>query len=177
VRLRLIPILITIAVSSTVLFGGWFVYRSVAMEDPLIEQVEAIDGVAEATVDIGRNHVDLYVQLTQDASLAAVYPEIEDAASMLNGRDVRIQLSEEADKELDAWWSKALFDVAQAMDTMQYSVIPKRLEELAREQGGNLHIVSEIDDKNVYITLQNEQSIKYIVLPRRPVIMGVWPNE
>ena len=176
-RLRLIPILITIAVSSTVLFGGWFVYRSVALEDPLIEQVKAIDGVADAMVDIGRDQVELQVQLIQDASLAAVYPKIEAAASALHGRDARIEISGESDQALDAWWSKALFDVAQAMDTMQYSIIPERLEELAREQGGDLHVISEIDDKNVYITLQNEQAIKYIVLPRRPVMMGVWPNE
>lgn len=174
-RLRLLPILLTAAVSSFVLFGGWFLYHAVAKEGPLLETISAVEGVQEPLVHIGRDQVEITLYLTQDAHLAKVYTAVRQAAEeAAGGRKVKIDMAGEPDEELESLWASLLFDIAQAMDTMQYTDIPKRLQEAVQDSGGSLQAGAEMDEDHVYITLQNESSTKYIVLPRRPQTLGVW---
>jgi hypothetical protein len=175
VKLRLLPVVVTIAVSSSVLFGGWFVYQSVAMEDPFMKQVNAIAGVSEPYIEIERDSATVRVQLEPVVSLGEVYREIMKAGNAtLGSRTVQVEVAGEASEGLNAWWSKALFDVAQAMETKQYSLIPQRLQELADP---DMNVTTEMDETNVYITIQDGQFSKYVILPRTPAVMGVWPNE
>jgi hypothetical protein len=76
---------------------------------------------------------------------------------------------------MEKWWSSALFDVAQAMETKQYAQIPVTLQNRAGES--SLKVSTEMDDKYVYITLADGEFSKYVMLSRTPAVMGVWPNE
>jgi hypothetical protein len=175
VKLRLLPVVITVVVSSSVLFGGWFMYQSVAMEDPFLKQVAAIDGVSEPYMEMKRDLAMVRVQLEPDASLSRSYREIlKVGKATLGSRTVQVEVSGESSDALNAWWSKALFDVAQAMETKQYSLIPERLQQLA---GDELTVETEIDENNVYIAIHDGPHSKYVILPRKPAMMGVWPNE
>jgi len=177
-KLRLLPVVITIILSSGVLFGGWFAYQSFAMEDPFLEQVAAVEGVANPSVELGRDQAVVRVALEPGASLREVYQAIIEAgASSLGDRTVTVEASGVPSEALERWWSEALFDVAQAMDTKQYSLIPQRLRELSAAANGSMQVVTEMDDTNVYITLKDGPNSKYVILPRKPAVMGVWPNE
>ncbi|MCI3920328.1 hypothetical protein MO973_08785 [Paenibacillus sp. TRM 82003] len=174
-KLRLLPVVVTLVVSSSLLFGGWFVYQSVAMEDPFLKQVEAIEGVAGSHLDIGRTEAIVSVQLDETARLGEVYRNILKAGDeSLGSRKVIVEAQGEASDALEAWWSKALFDVAQAMETKQYAMIPERLQALASD---GMTVETEMDDTNVYISLKDGEASKFVILPRTPALMGVWPNE
>ncbi|TLS53131.1 hypothetical protein FE782_07135 [Paenibacillus antri] len=176
-KLRLLPVVITIVVSSGVLFGGWFAYESIAMEDPFLEKVAAVEGIADPVVEIERERAIVRATIEPGASLRQAYRGIVEAgASSLGDRDIVVEASGETSEKLEDWWSEALFDVAQAMETKQYSLIPQRLRELAKADG-SLQVQTEMDEKNVYITLVDGPNSKHVVLPRQPAIMGVWPNE
>lgn len=174
-RLRVLPIVITAAVSSSVLFGGWFVYHAVAMEEPLLAEIISIEGVLETEADIRRDQVDIAIELSPDAQLAEVYPAVKKAVAKTAGnRAVEIAIRGDSSKALDSLWSTLLFDIAQAMDTMQYARIPERLQEAVQESGSGITATAQMDEEYVYITLKDEASSKYIVLPRRPQPLGVW---
>ena len=177
-KLRLLPVVITVLLSSGVLFGGWFAYQSFAMEDPFLEKVAAVEGIAgEPVVEIQREQAVVRIALEPGASLREAYQAIVEAgASSLGDRDVVVEAASESSEALEAWWSGALFDVAQAMETKQYSRIPERLRELAKANG-SMQVNTEMDDTNVYITLVDGPNSKHVILPRQPAMMGVWPNE
>lgn len=176
-KLRLLPILITFILTFSLLFGGWFVYRSVAVENPLAQAVSSIDGVQLKDIKITASRVVIRLNAEQDISLREVYRQVaENGEQTIGKRQLDIQIVNPSSAKLDQIWSAALFDVAQAMETKHYAQIPKTMDRLMQEHAG-LTAVTEMDDSNVYVRLQDGDSSKYIILPRMPATIGVWPNE
>jgi hypothetical protein len=175
-KLRLLPVIFSVAVSSAVLFGGWFTYNSLAMENPLANIINKAPGVESSTLDFSSNQANIKLTLKPDADLREIVQKItKDGSSMIGQRKVNFDVSGQSSPELDAWWSKALFDVAQAMETRQYAEIPKALQSHAAELSG-LQVNTEMDENNVYIRLTDGKYSKFVILPRIPAQMGVWQN-
>lgn len=176
-KLRLIPLLITVAASSAILFGGWFFYQSTIMENPIKAVILGVQGVKQVSTDINNKQVSIDLNLSKETDLRDLYKTIStEGASLLRNRELNLKLDSQSSPELEQWWSTALFEVAQAMDTKHYANIPKVLQANAQQMPG-LAVATEMDDSNVYVRLTDGEFSKFIILPRTPVQMGVWPNE
>lgn len=176
-KLRILPIGISLVVSLAVLFGGWFIYDSYAMETPLNEVVKETPGVQNAKVNITKDKVTIQFTPAADASIREIYNSIlTNGQSVIGSRNVVLDVNSNSSAALDNWWSKAMFDVAQAMETKQYGNIPVRLESLKTSFSG-LVVQTEMDDQYVYVTLKDADHAKFVVLPRQGQKIGVWPNE
>lgn len=176
-KLRIVPLMISIVVSSLVLFGGWFVYNSMALKSPMSNLLNDIKGVEQAEAEFHRDQISIELSLFPDASLREIMHEIHlQGSSIIEGRELEFKVTNPSSPELDKWWSTALFDVAQAMENKQYSDIPDRLEAL-KGKLSNLQIDTEMDQTFVYIRLVHGDDSKFIMLPRTPVQLGVWANE
>lgn len=175
-KLRLLPVVMSVVISAGVLFGGWFAYTSLAMENPLSDIISKVPGVTSSTMKLDNNQVDIEVSLNPDANLRNVVESIhKEGASIIGKRSVNINVKSNPSEKLDQWWSKALFEVAQAMETKHYADIPTTLQKYA-EGVPNMKVDSEMDQTNVYIRLTDGDATKFIMLPRTSQI-GVWPNE
>jgi hypothetical protein len=175
-KLRLIPIAITLVTTGVLLFGGWFVYHSVAMENPLTHAIEQAQGVQQVQTQINNDTVTFELKLANDASLRDLYNKITTAGSSIIGkREVNLKVDNEPSPALEQWWSNALFEIAQAMETRQYAQIPQILQSQSIKLPG-LNAATEMDETNVYIRLTEGTHSKYIILPRVPAKIGVWPN-
>ncbi|UUZ79407.1 hypothetical protein LJK88_30140 [Paenibacillus sp. P26] len=177
-KLRLIPIVVSVLISASLLFGGYFAYQSYAMESPLQKTVSSIPGVHLVSMNLNGTQASMDLKLDPGVSLREAYAQIKkEAAAVLGTKDLKVNVVNDSSPELEKWWSSALFEVAQAMETKQYAQIPKTLEARAEAAGGGLKVSTEMDDKYVYVTLTQGNASKYIMLPRTPAKMGVWPNE
>jgi len=177
VKLRLVPILVSLCVSAAVLFGGWFIYRSVAMENPLLNIIHQTPGVEQVEMDLGNSEVNLRLKLKPDASLREIVSRLhKDGAPIIGTRKLNITVDNDSSAELDRWWSGMLFQVAQDMDKKTYADIPAALKSHESELPG-LKTDTEMDEENVYIRLNAGNHSKFIILKRVPERMGVWPNE
>lgn len=176
-KLRLLPVLLTFFISAAVLFGGWFTYQSMAVENPISKIARGIEGVADAQIDSGGKELNIRLELEEGADLSTIYKAIrEKSEKEIGSRTLNIEIVSESSAELDRFWATALFDVAQAMDTRRYGDIPVRLKELSAGKQG-LTIDTAMDEENVYVSLHMNGKSKYVVLPRTPLQVGVWPNE
>lgn len=174
IKLRPLPVIISVAISTAVLFGGWFVYHSVAVENPLSNKIKEIQGVESMKLDMTKDDLNIALTLSPQASLQDIYQSIlEQGASMIGGREIHLSINNESSLELDQLWESAMFDVAQAMETKHYSDIPLTLRKLS-EARDDIIIKSEIDLTNVYIRLNQGDYAKFIILPRIPVVLGMW---
>lgn len=172
-KLRLVPVIISIAVTTVLLFGGYFTYKSAAMQNPLESIVTNIDGVELSEIKLSNTEAAIEVTLSQETSLREVYQTIkEEGASVLGDRKLNLKAVSKSSPELDKWWSSVLFDIAQAMETKQYSAIPDALNAGSNETG--IKAVTEMDNTNVYITLRSNEAVKHIILPRQPAMLEVW---
>ncbi|MCZ8512989.1 hypothetical protein O9H85_11265 [Paenibacillus filicis] len=177
-KLRLIPVVVSVLISGTVLFGGYFAYQSYAMESPLQKTVSSIPGVHLVSLNLNTTDAVMELKLDPGVSLREAYAKIsKDGAGALGTRTLKLKVDNASSPKLDQWWSSALFEVAQAMETKQYSQIPKTLEARSAAAGDGLKVTTEMDDRYVYITMIDGDASKYVMLPRTPAKMGVWPNE
>jgi hypothetical protein len=173
-KLRLIPIVITVITTSALLFGGWFFYHNMVMENPLKNAILGVHGVKQVTTNINSNQIAIDLKLANDTNLSDLYSTItKKGASLLSNRELKLNLESQSSPELEKWWSATLFEVAQAMETKHYADIPLVLKAKAQQISG-LTVKTEMDDKNVYVSLTDGVYSKYIILPRIPAQMGVF---
>ncbi|GGH24134.1 hypothetical protein [Paenibacillus segetis] len=175
-KLRTWPIVLTVAASALLLFGGWFAYRQWAVEDPLKKLVTGYEGVNTVQFDITRNEVDLKLGLKPGTDISGLVKYIErDGKKLIGNRTIKLDVVDDSSPALDKLWEQVLFPVAQAMENKQYTEITAALEEL-EQQDSSVTANAEIDENNVYITMTDGTNSKFIILPRVPQKLGVWPN-
>jgi hypothetical protein len=179
VKLRLLPVLLTVFFSAVVFFGGWFLYQSIAVESPMNEIVQDIPGVVGGQIELDRKTAVVSLKLERDANLRSIYSTILDKSKSVAGnRQVEVLIESTGSSDiLEQWWSLALFDVAQAMETRNYGDIPVKLGQYAADSEYAIEVITEMDEMNVYVRLTEGENSKFIVLPRTPAQMGVWTDE
>lgn len=173
---KIIPIVITACISAVLLFGGWNLYRGFAVEKPLEQLARDLPGVEAAHPVVGQSQITLELALAADANLREIYQVIkEEGKKAIGAKELQLQVNGSGNEQLNQIWSTVLFQVAEAMETRQYSQIPAALSELSAAHEG-LSASTEMDESNVYITLRIGEDAKFVVLPRQPAKLGVWAN-
>ena len=175
-KIKWIPAVIAVIVTSGLLFGGWYGYKQIVLEQPFEKIVNQLDGIKAAKPVFENSRITVELQLEDGADLRDIYQGIRtEGASVIGNRELQLDIRENSNDRLDHLWSSMLFEVAQAMETREYSDIPSAMKKLEQENEG-VTVRTEMDEINVYITMHDGESTKYIVLPRIPAVMGVWPN-
>ncbi|MBO7744137.1 hypothetical protein I8J29_08030 [Paenibacillus sp. MWE-103] len=176
-KIRPLPIALTAVISAALLTGGWFMYRNEADLKPLDRIATGAPGVVNAKPVIGRDAVTVNLTLSGDANLRHIYDTIATKGDAIIGsKTLKLNIEPSGSSaKLDDVWSSMLFKVAQAMDHREYAAIPAAMTQAQADHPG-IQAGSEMDDANVYITLKDGQSVKYVVLPREANTIGAWPN-
>ncbi|WP_046215050.1 hypothetical protein [Paenibacillus wulumuqiensis] len=171
-KLRALPVMITVVVSIAVLFGGWFTYRQLTLHNPLMKIVQSYPGVNSAQVTINQKEVALKLDLKPEADLGALVQQIhKQSTDILGTRTLKLEVVDHSDDKLNQIWENAMFPVSQAMANREYTEIPKTLEEIAKLNNG-VQAKAEMDDLNVYVSLSNGKASKFLILPRSTQATG-----
>lgn len=176
-KIRVFPVLISFVISFAVLFGGYYLYQSYALQSPLNEKISNIEGVVSAETNLNDEQVVITLELEPNASLRSVMEEIEvSGGDYIKHREIQLNITNSSSESIDQWWSSMLFDVAEAMETKQYSTIPVLLKQGESEVEG-LETFAEMDDQHVYVRLNKDGAERFIILPRTPAVYAGWSNE
>ncbi|MNO60150.1 hypothetical protein D3C76_507530 [compost metagenome] len=172
-KLRIVPIVVSLAVSALLLFGGWYAYQQWAVESPFESIVKKYEGVQQVQFDINQTTVTAKLELTAGSNLGEIVRQMEkDGKKWIGNRELKLVVKDNAPETLNDVWEEALFPVAQAMENKQYTEITTTLDQL-QEKNSSLKASADMDENNVYITLTDAQGSKFIILPRVPQKMGV----
>ncbi|WP_028561247.1 heavy-metal-associated domain-containing protein [Paenibacillus pinihumi] len=175
-RLKWIPTVITAVITAALVFGGWYIYQSTAVEKPFEKMVGSVDGVQSAQSSIDRNTISVKLQLKRDANMEDVVHAIKDKGdSLIGGRELKLSFDSVTSNKLEKLWSSVLFQIAESMEKREYSGIIEAMDKLQQQNPG-LQIKTGIDDSSVYITMLDGATSKYIVLPRFPATIGAWSH-
>jgi|HigsolmetaAR203D_1030402.scaffolds.fasta_scaffold00726_19 hypothetical protein len=167
-KLRVLPILMSFIGASAILFGGWFVYHSMALETPLAEKMTSLPGVRQADLDMDNDRITVTLRLDRDADLRRIMADIrESVGSKLDRRELIVKVDHPRSEMLEQWWSQVLFEVAEAMENREYTAVPAALERHLADLPG-LEIHTSIDDEYVYVRLVHGADSKFVMLPRVP---------
>lgn len=175
-KLRIGPIVISIAASALLLFGGWFANREWAIETPFEKLVKQYEGVKDVQFDINQKQVVLKLDLEQNTDLGGLVQHIEkDGDKFVGARELKLEVKDHSSPTLDKLWQDSLFTVAEAMETKQYTEIMEAMKQI-EQANQSVNASAVMDENNVYVTLSDGKASKFIILPRIPQQMGVWPN-
>lgn len=175
-KLRIVPIVLTVVISASVLFGGWFLYQQMALQQPLADTISQYDGVKSSHIDIKQDTVTVKLDLEPETNLRGLVEHInKEGKSVVGKRELKIEVEDHSSDQLNQWWEKAMLPVAEAMDNKQYTDIQTSLDTLAKNDP-NLKANAQIDADNVYVSLSDGKSGKFIILPRQPGEMEVWSH-
>ncbi|WP_054024529.1 hypothetical protein [Bacillus sp. FJAT-28004] len=172
---RVIPIVITAAITASVLFGGWAIYNQVAVAAPLEKVTKGIESVVSSEKPVmDRNKVAISLELAPNANLRDVYESIAaNGKDVVGERKLELNIKEKSNKQLEDLWYASMFEVAEAMERKTYSNIPDAMNEAAKSMK-DVTVTTEMDETNVYITIKNNEAVKYVVLPRTPNQLEAW---
>lgn len=172
-KLRIVPIVTSVAVSAILLFGGWYTYQQWGVESPFQETVEKYEGVKQVDLEIKPEQVNVKLKLENGTDLAQIVRDMKkDGKKWIGDRELQVVVEDQATEKLNDVWEEVLFSVAQAMENKQYTEITTALDAL-QEEHANVTANTDMDDTNVYITLSDGQVSKFIILPRVPQQLGV----
>jgi len=174
-RPRVMPVIITAAITASVLFGGWAIYNQVAVAAPLEQVVKEVQGVVSSDKPVmNRDQVTIQLELTPDANIRDIYESIAaNGKDVFGDRKLKLEIKGKSNKQLDDLWYASMFKVAEAMETKTYSSIPNAMNDAAKSMK-DVKVTTEMDDTNVYITIKNTEAVKYVVLPRTPGQLEAW---
>lgn len=177
-NIRITPTLLIMLLTGGILFGGWAVYQTKYVQEPVDRVMRQQVEIMNYQVDWQSDTLNIQIQTDSGANIREVVQKLNtDIAPYAKGKNMRIEyMNENSTSSIDQWWSQAMFDVAEAMVHRNYSDIPKKLQELKTKQPG-LEVVTEMDNQYVYIQLKDKQGGKTMLLPLDGTAMGVWPHE
>ncbi|WP_339062801.1 hypothetical protein [Tepidibacillus marianensis] len=163
---KIMPTLIVLVVSLLVLFGGNILYQNFHLEQPVEKAVNQIQGIQFKNMSYDRQKVELTINVKQVNNFADTYHQVQDKIQpLVGGRQLQLHFNNSQDQQLLHAWNQAYFDIAQAMDKQEYSIIPKVVEKI-KSQSQLKKVGYGMDEKNVYIDLHDKENSLYFVIPR-----------
>ncbi|QDX93861.1 hypothetical protein EEL32_05135 [Brevibacillus laterosporus] len=165
-KLRKVPMLLSLVAALSLLFGGWFLYQKMQIESPLREQAEKLTSATLVDFQMKKDRIDIKLQVTKPETFVEEYPELlKTLQTYARGKAFDIMLTNQADS-LKLVWKEGLFGLTEAIEGKEYSKIPTILTQMK-----NLYKLDEaygrIDETNVYIFLKRGTDEYYQVIPRK----------
>ncbi len=167
-KIRMLPVVITAALSLVLLLGGWFLYRQTALERPVEQILSQYPGVNSAQVNITQNQALLKLDLQSNVDLRGMIAELrKEQGQMFKKRSIVLDIADHSTPDIDALWKEASFSVAEAMASKRYTMIPDTLSKIQSEND-EYTISSDMDNHYIYVALSSatdKKANKYIILP------------
>ncbi|MBG9790809.1 MULTISPECIES: hypothetical protein [Brevibacillus] len=164
-KLRKVPMLLSLLAALTLLFGGWFLYQKMQIESPLREKAEQLTSATLVDFKINKDRVDMKLQVTKPDKFVEEYPELlKTLQAYARGKAFDIMLTNQADS-LKPVWNEGLFGLTEAIEGKAYSKIPTILAQM-KDRYKLDAAYGRIDDANVYIFLKRGNDEYYQIIPR-----------
>lgn len=166
---------------------GQYLYQQTQVIGPLHSQLQAVAGVADVALERSlfgsQTRTQVLVELLPQVPLAPVLGEIQQILQASQG-DFAVRVHDHPSEPLLQLFGRMRIAAEEAIATGQFTVLEKRVEELAQTQGVDWELA--VDRDFIYITLSRDDSILRRVISRDPgsdkVVVLIegggsqWPN-
>ncbi|QRG69954.1 hypothetical protein [Brevibacillus choshinensis] len=147
------------------LFGGWFLYQKIEIEEPIRTEIGQLQSASLAHLDVGKDRIEIDLKVTKPEAFPQEYRELLEMTSKLSeGKQVVISVDNQS-ADLKNIWTNGQFVFTEAMELHQYSRIPQLVGQWKKEH--QLDAASALmDDNNIYVYLKKGTEDFYTIVPR-----------
>ncbi|MBO8162957.1 MAG: hypothetical protein H0Z34_04440 [Brevibacillus sp.] len=164
--MRVVPILLSMLATFTLLFGGWFLYQKMQVEEPLRNHITQLKSAELAALQVNKDQVRVVLRVINPEAFSLEYSQLmEELKQIAPNKQVTVETSNRA-PELEAIWQDGIFALTEAVELHQYSKIPalmhnwQQMYQLDKAKAA-------MDEKHVFIYLQRGDDDFFKVVPRQ----------
>lgn len=164
-QLKLSTIGLSLLATLALLFGGWFLYQKIEIEEPIRTEIGQLQSATLAHLNVGKDRIEIDLKVTKPETFPQEYRELLDhTKGMAGNKQVEINVDNQSQAMKDIWKS-GQFVFTEAMDLHQYSRIPQLVSEW--KATNKLDEASALmDDENIYVYLKKGTEDFYAIVPR-----------
>ncbi|MCL4424784.1 MAG: hypothetical protein M1299_03470 [Firmicutes bacterium] len=176
---RIPVVLLSLAITVTLLAGVALLSEYTLVRLPLIRTLQGIEGVQEVRLERGAKGDVILVRLASVADLRKTYGQLyQKALSYEKSAAFSLRLLDNRDQALEKTYYRLNFSLQEALATGQFSRLRDELDRLDQTLD---RAQAEIDGDYVYLQLHQGQNYLYEVVPRQAQVGsqvskgGLWP--
>lgn len=163
-----VSILLSLLATLTLLFGGWFLYTKMQVEEPIRKQIGQMTSVKLADMQVGRDQLMIDLNVVKPDTFPAEYVALlQTIRDIAPDKKVQIQLANQ-NPALKRIWSEGVFRFTEAVDLHEYSKIPALLGEWKKANQLDTATAS-MDDNYIYVFLKRGKAQYFTIIPRTPL--------
>ncbi len=174
---RLPVILVTLALTLGVLFGGRWLYLNQALDRPLARAVLAVPGVKDVAVGQRSGTMVVRVKAGDAPRLEEFVVSLWQAIDSVDStQGVDLQISDSRNQALQDVYYNFHFFLQEAVATGRYSELPARLSQVAtpdKVTRARVYVGSDY----VYLQLHQGEASLYEIVPRQPEGAAPGPGQ
>ncbi|USG63467.1 hypothetical protein NDK47_14905 [Brevibacillus ruminantium] len=164
-QLRKNAIALSLLATLILLFGGWFLYQKLEVEQPIRDQVGQMQSADLVQLNVGKDHIQIDLKVTNPELFPLEYKQLLQQAKQLT-RDMPIEVTlNNQSKELEQVWMNGLFSFTEAVDLHQYSRIPEMVSQWKTTYKLD-EAIAQMDADHVYVYLKRGTNDYYAIVPR-----------
>ncbi|WP_054949680.1 hypothetical protein [Numidum massiliense] len=171
-KIRLLPAVLSLVITGSVLFGGWFFYEVKTVKQPLRELLVQEKYVTHYEIDVTPKTVAIELNVTPSFLLSQDYIRLLEQAKEMSGREhVTITLKDKPNARLYGAWSELYFLLAEGVETSDYYTMQERIEKHPATKSVETQVALDAD--HLYVWLQDASGTgKHSLFRTLPMTVG-----
>ncbi|MFY0543108.1 hypothetical protein [Brevibacillus sp. H7] len=166
-QLRMVPIALSLLATLTLLFGGWFLYQKMEVEEPIKHEIGQMESAKLARLEVAKDRIQVDLTVTNPELFPREYQDLRvKLADLLQNKAVDITIHNNA-KALEDIWTNGVFSFTEAVDLHEYSRIPQIVSQW-KEAYRLDEASTQMDEENIYVYLKRGTDDFYTIVPRYP---------
>jgi len=163
-KLRAMPVMLSLISTLALLFGGWYTYQHFYIKQPVQDYIASKNDLVLNDLRITQDQVIVDIDFKNPERFVSEYKELNQyLQEQMNGKEISIRLPQYGE-EMKKLWEKEYFGVAEAIQTKEYSKIPLMVEQM-KEKEHLQQAMARMDEDFVYLYLKDDSDHIYAVLP------------
>ncbi|MBE3520362.1 MAG: hypothetical protein IMW97_08775 [Firmicutes bacterium] len=161
-EIRWAHVLIALAVTLSILSGGYVLYRRFWLTRPIELALKSDPDVEEVSVETGEQGIVVRVRMGPVKDLAVSYARLEEVlVSRLGDSGYRIVLEDRRDEELEEAYHAIHFFIAEAAQRGNFSEMADRVEKTLRPMGLGAYRVT-VTGKAIFVQIFSPDRSRYL---------------
>ncbi|KEO84324.1 hypothetical protein [Tumebacillus flagellatus] len=162
-RIRIVPVMVSLLVAFSLLFGGWEMYAKFGLVRPLEEQLKADPAVTqvESVVDGADRTLKITVKPVDD--LQSTYENLQTVAEQSLGSSVKLELVDTRGEDLKKEYQTIQPILYSGIANGAFPQMIQDAEKTASHDGTQAKI--SMNDQYIFVALQKNGRFLYEVLP------------
>ncbi|UOF89681.1 hypothetical protein LSG31_17615 [Fodinisporobacter ferrooxydans] len=173
-RIRIIPTLVVIVITLSILFGGWAVYKNFGLEHPAEQALKQVPSVQSVKVMISNQNRTVKVTVWNVQDLQSTYHKIKQVVLQSLGSDTQIQVVDTRSEALAHLYQTLQPVLYEGIHKGNYTEMIQTIESRAKQ--ANVVANVSMDSANVYIQLTQDSHQLDDIIPYNNQQQGVNPS-